>query len=40
VSSNRPATYSILDVDPARKRLVTEAFRFQESDISMIENIR
>jgi len=40
VSSNRPATYSILDVHPDRKRLVTEAFRFQESDISMIENIR
>jgi eukaryotic-like serine/threonine-protein kinase len=40
VSSNRPAAYSIFDVHPDHKRLVTEAFRFQESDISMLENIR
>ncbi len=32
--------YARFDVHPDRKRLVTEAFRFQESDITMIENIR
>ncbi len=41
VSSNpAAASYSKFDVDPHRQRIVTEAFRFQESDISMIENIR
>jgi len=39
-SSNPTAAYSTFDVHPGRRRIVTEAFRFQESDISMIENIR
>jgi eukaryotic-like serine/threonine-protein kinase len=32
--------YARFDVHPDRKRIVVEAFRFQESDITMIENIR
>jgi Tol biopolymer transport system component len=32
--------YFRFDVHPDHKRIVVEAFRFQESDISMIENIR
>ena len=40
VSSNPTVAYSTFDVHPGRRRVVAEAFRFQESDISMIENIR
>jgi dipeptidyl aminopeptidase/acylaminoacyl peptidase len=32
--------YARFDVHPDRKRIVVEAYRFQEADISMIENIR
>ena len=34
------AGYARFNVHPDRKRIIIEAFRFQESDISMIENIR
>jgi len=40
VSAPSAANYFRFDVHPDHKRIVVEAFRFQESDISMIENIR
>jgi hypothetical protein len=40
VSTPAAANYFRFDVHPDHKRIVVEAFRFQESDISMIENIR
>lgn len=34
------ASFARFEVHPDHRRIVTEAFRFQESDISMIDNIR
>jgi dipeptidyl aminopeptidase/acylaminoacyl peptidase len=40
VNSFTPPSYERFDVHPDRRRIVIEAFRFQEADIGMIENIR
>ncbi|MGB7622476.1 MAG: hypothetical protein WBN92_09025, partial [Terriglobia bacterium] len=40
VSSFTTSSYARFDVHPDHRRIVIEAFRFQEADISMIENIR
>jgi hypothetical protein len=40
ITSTSSTSFVRFDVHPDRRRLVIESLRFQESDISMIENVR
>jgi hypothetical protein len=40
MGASASVAFARIEVHPDRRRIVIEAFRFQESDISMIENIR